>query len=242
MQNNIPHPLHPPAPPLGPAPAPVAGAGAGHGGHQACAACKHQRKKCTGNCEMASYFPANRSREFGLVHRVFGVSNVTKMLKAVDSIPERERAAETLTWEAEWRIVDPSEGCYNEVIQLKYENAMLRDVIRSCGRCSHLALPPPYHSPVPQPERHRANGNNPNNGGGNFIHNHEDIIINNNNNGNIGGGVGVAAMVHQQMINYPVYNGDLINGYHHPHPLMYMPEMDERDIARGALYLPNHIR
>ncbi|KAG1330484.1 LOB domain-containing protein 2-like [Cocos nucifera] len=228
MQKNIPHP------PPGPAPAPV-------GGHQACAACKHQRKKCTGNCDLASYFPADRMREFGLVHKVFGVSNLTKMLKAIDSIPDRERAVETLTWEAEWRNIDPSMGCYNEVMRLKHENALLRNVIRRCGNCSRLGLPPPYHPPVPQPKRHPANGDNHNNGGRNLMRDHEGI---NNNNGNIGGGMGVVAMVPQQMINHPVNHGNLINGYLDHLPSMSMPPLangGQRNIGPGALYLPNHI-
>ncbi|XP_010904916.1 uncharacterized protein [Elaeis guineensis] len=249
MQRNISHPPQPLPPPPGPAPAPVAGAGAGagHGGHQACAACKHQRKKCTGNCELASYFPAERTREFGLVHKVFGISNLTKMLKAIDSIPDRELAVETLTWEAEWRNIDPSVGCYNEVMRLKHENAVLRDVIRRCGNCSRLRLPPPYHPPLPPPKRHPANGDHHNNGGGNLMHDNEGI---NNNNGNIENLINngaVVAMVPQQMINHPVNHGNLINGNRDHLSPMYMPPLEngnggQRNIGHGALYLPNHIR
>ncbi|XP_008784488.1 LOB domain-containing protein 2-like [Phoenix dactylifera] len=238
MQRNVPHPLQPLPPPVGPAPAPapapVAGAGAGQGGHQACASCKHQRKKCSESCELAPYFPADRTREFGQVHKVYGVSNLTKMLKANDSIPERERCADTLMWEADWRSIDPANGCYNEVIRLKEENAMLRRVIRECGHCSRQPLPQPYRSPVPQPGRFWANGNNHNNNGGaNLIR--RGI---NNNGGDVGGAMHLAEVVPQHMVNYPlINNGNLINGYHNPHPPIYMHQPGgQGNNGHGALY------
>lgn len=79
----------------------------------ACAACKHQRKKCTESCILAPYFPANRSREFQAVHKVFGVSNVTKILKNLRE-EERKEAVESLVWEACWRQKDPVLGPYGE--------------------------------------------------------------------------------------------------------------------------------
>ncbi|XP_010916785.1 LOB domain-containing protein 28-like [Elaeis guineensis] len=219
MQRNVPYP------PAGPAQAPAAGAGAGvgagQGGHQACASCKHQRKKCSESCELAPYFPADRTREFGQVHKVYGVSNLTKMLKANDTIPERERCAETLMWEAEWRNIDPANGCYNEVIRLRDENAMLRRVIGECIDCSRQPLPQPYHSPVQHPRRYPANGNDHNNNNNYLI---RQAI--NNNNGNIGGAMHHAEVVPpQHMVNYPPNNGNVINGYHNPHhshPAIYM--------------------
>ncbi|XP_075499781.1 LOB domain-containing protein 27-like [Primulina tabacum] len=40
----------------------------------ACAVCKYQRRKCTTSCPLAPYFPANQSKIFRNVHRLFGVS------------------------------------------------------------------------------------------------------------------------------------------------------------------------
>ncbi|KAH9330732.1 hypothetical protein KI387_002840, partial [Taxus chinensis] len=51
----------------------------------ACAACRMQRKKCAENCPLAPYFPADDPEKFERVHRVFGTSNITKMLKVVSS-------------------------------------------------------------------------------------------------------------------------------------------------------------
>lgn len=79
----------------------------------ACAACKHQRKKCTESCILAPYFPANRSREFQAVHKLFGVSNVTKILKNLME-EDRKAAVESMVWEASCRQKDPVLGPYGE--------------------------------------------------------------------------------------------------------------------------------
>ncbi|CAH9115600.1 unnamed protein product [Cuscuta epithymum] len=79
----------------------------------ACASCKHQRKKCTEKCVLAPFFPAEKSLEFQAVHKVFGVSNVTKMVKNV-SEAERQPAVESLVWEAVCRQNDPVLGCFGE--------------------------------------------------------------------------------------------------------------------------------
>ncbi|KAL5223266.1 hypothetical protein ABZP36_027979 [Zizania latifolia] len=95
-------------------------------GGGACAVCKHQRRKCEPNCELAAYFPANKMNDFRALHLVFGVANLTKLIKANATEAARRRAAETLTWEARWRERDPSEGCYREVSCLRRDNAVLR--------------------------------------------------------------------------------------------------------------------
>jgi len=64
--------------------------------------------------------------DFRALHLVFGVSNLTKLIKANASDAARRRAAETLTWEARWRERDPSDGCYREVSCLRRDNAVLR--------------------------------------------------------------------------------------------------------------------
>ncbi|XP_022140622.1 LOB domain-containing protein 2 [Momordica charantia] len=79
----------------------------------ACAACKHQRKKCHDTCPLAPYFPADRNREFQAVHKVFGVSNVTKMVKNVRE-EDRRKAVDSLIWEAVCRQNDPVLGPYGE--------------------------------------------------------------------------------------------------------------------------------
>lgn len=51
-----------------------------------CAACKLLRRRCTQDCVFAPYFPADEPHKFASVHKVFGASNVNKMLQVVSSI------------------------------------------------------------------------------------------------------------------------------------------------------------
>ncbi|KAL3821433.1 hypothetical protein ACJIZ3_007338 [Penstemon smallii] len=79
----------------------------------ACASCKHQRKKCTEKCVLAPFFPVEKTRDFQAVHRVFGVSNVTKIIVNLNE-QDRRRAVESLVWEAVCRQKDPILGPYGE--------------------------------------------------------------------------------------------------------------------------------
>lgn len=92
----------------------------------ACAACKHQRKKCSENCILAPYFPSNRSREFHAVHKVFGVSNITKLVKNAKE-EDRRRVVDSLIWEACCRQRDPIHGPYGEYTKVYNEYKRLFD-------------------------------------------------------------------------------------------------------------------
>jgi len=46
-----------------------------------CAACKNQRRKCAQDCVLAPYFPATDPQRYACVQRVFGASNVARMLQ-----------------------------------------------------------------------------------------------------------------------------------------------------------------
>ncbi|CAI7776685.1 unnamed protein product [Closterium sp. NIES-54] len=46
-----------------------------------CAACKSLRRKCTRECIFLPYFPRDDPEKFARVHKVFGASNVSKMLQ-----------------------------------------------------------------------------------------------------------------------------------------------------------------
>lgn len=46
-----------------------------------CAACKSLRRKCTRDCIFLPYFPRDDPDKFARVHKVFGASNVAKMLQ-----------------------------------------------------------------------------------------------------------------------------------------------------------------
>ncbi|KAJ4838028.1 hypothetical protein Tsubulata_019502 [Turnera subulata] len=90
------------------------------GVHQACASCKHQRKKCGEDCVLAPFFPADKNKEFQAVHKVFGVANVTKLVRGVNQ-EDRKLVADSLVWEAFCRQNDPILGPLGEYRKIQEE-------------------------------------------------------------------------------------------------------------------------
>ncbi|KAJ0111565.1 hypothetical protein Patl1_02815 [Pistacia atlantica] len=102
-----------------------------------CAACKFLRRKCMPDCIFAPYFPPEEPQKFANVHKIFGASNVSKLLNEV--MPhQREDAVNSLAYEAEARMKDPVYGCVGaisvlqrQVIRLQRElDATNADLIR----------------------------------------------------------------------------------------------------------------
>lgn len=50
-----------------------------------CASCKLLRRRCAKDCIFAPYFPSHDPKKFAIVHKVFGASNVSKMLQVPHS-------------------------------------------------------------------------------------------------------------------------------------------------------------
>lgn len=50
-------------------------------GNSPCASCKLLRRRCAKDCIFAPYFPSDDPQKFAIVHKVFGASNVSKMLQ-----------------------------------------------------------------------------------------------------------------------------------------------------------------
>lgn len=50
-----------------------------------CAACKLLRRRCAQDCPFAPYFSPHEPQRFASVHKVFGASNISKMLLVYDS-------------------------------------------------------------------------------------------------------------------------------------------------------------
>ncbi|KAK3160466.1 hypothetical protein QOZ80_1BG0059840 [Eleusine coracana subsp. coracana] len=83
-----------------------------------CAACKFLRRKCLPGCVFAPYFPPEEPQKFANVHKVFGASNVTKLLNEL--FPhQREDAVSSLAYEAEARVKDPVYGCVGAISVLQ---------------------------------------------------------------------------------------------------------------------------
>ncbi|WJX65259.1 LOB domain-containing protein 25 [Trifolium repens] len=83
-----------------------------------CAACKCLRRKCNQNCIFSPYFPPEDPQKFANVHKIFGASNVSKILNEV--LPhQREDTVNSLAYEAEARIKDPVYGCVGAISGLQ---------------------------------------------------------------------------------------------------------------------------
>jgi hypothetical protein len=102
-----------------------------------CAACKLLRRRCAQNCPFSPYFSPHEPQKFACVHKVFGASNVSKMLMEV---PESQRAdaASSLVYEAKARLRDPVYGCMGAISALQQQaqslqtelNAVRREIMR----------------------------------------------------------------------------------------------------------------
>ncbi|GAV61818.1 DUF260 domain-containing protein, partial [Cephalotus follicularis] len=85
-----------------------------------CAACKYLRRRCPEDCIFSPYFPPNDSRRFSCVHKIYGASNVGKMLQQLPA-PMRAQAADSLYFEAQCRIQDPVYGCVGIISLLQQQ-------------------------------------------------------------------------------------------------------------------------
>ncbi|XP_048438591.1 LOB domain-containing protein 2-like [Pyrus x bretschneideri] len=97
-------------------------------GRHACAACRHQRKRCEDDCVMAPYF-TNKDEDFKAVHKIFGVSNMTKLLKQLDDQNHRGTAVQSFMWEAYMWKQDPVNGPLGMYRKLEIENELLRNAL-----------------------------------------------------------------------------------------------------------------
>ncbi|XP_059456182.1 LOB domain-containing protein 21 [Corylus avellana] len=83
-----------------------------------CAACKLLKRRCTPNCIFAPYFSSDEPTKFAKVHKVFGASNVSKILAEVPE-EQREDTVNSLAFEAEARLRDPVYGCIGAIALLQ---------------------------------------------------------------------------------------------------------------------------
>lgn len=139
------------------------GAGGG-GGSTPCAACKLLRRRCAQECPFSPYFSPHEPQKFACVHKIFGASNVSKMLMEV---PENQRAdaASSLVYEANARIRDPVYGCMGAISALQQQaqalqaelNAVRHEITRyrqqesaSAPAETTTTTPPPSSPPAEQ--------------------------------------------------------------------------------------------
>ncbi|XP_044507967.1 LOB domain-containing protein 4-like [Mangifera indica] len=90
-----------------------------------CAACKLLRRRCAQDCVFAPYFPADEPQKFASVHKVFGASNVNKMLQELP-VHQRRDAVSSMVYEANARVRDPVYGCVGAISSLQQQVDVLQ--------------------------------------------------------------------------------------------------------------------
>ncbi|KAL5733184.1 hypothetical protein ACOSQ2_032876 [Xanthoceras sorbifolium] len=94
-----------------------------------CGACKFLRRRCASDCIFAPYFSHEQaSTHFAAVHKVFGASNVSKLLLHLP-VERRGDAAITISYEALARMRDPVYGCVAHIFALQQQVANLQEEI-----------------------------------------------------------------------------------------------------------------
>jgi LOB domain-containing protein 18 len=133
------------------------GGGGGSAGGP-CGACKFLRRKCVSGCIFAAYFDSEQgAAHFAAVHKVFGASNVSKLLL---QIPAHSRldAVVTICYEAQARLRDPVYGCVahifalqQQVVNLQAELTYLQAHLATLELPSPAPAAPPQMMPAPAP-------------------------------------------------------------------------------------------
>ncbi|KAM6578335.1 hypothetical protein CsatB_030172 [Cannabis sativa] len=95
------------------------------GGSSPCASCKLLRRRCAKDCIFAPYFPSDDPHKFAIVHKVFGASNVSKMLQELP-LHQRADAVSSLVYEANARVRDPVYGCVGAISYLQTQVSQLQ--------------------------------------------------------------------------------------------------------------------
>ncbi|CAI9761248.1 unnamed protein product [Fraxinus pennsylvanica] len=92
-----------------------------------CGACKFLRRKCISGCIFAPHFFSDQgAARFAAVHKVFGASNVSKLLLHIPANRRRD-AVVTISYEAQARLSDPVYGCVSTVIALQQQVTSLQE-------------------------------------------------------------------------------------------------------------------
>ncbi|XP_009800767.1 LOB domain-containing protein 15-like isoform X2 [Nicotiana tabacum] len=137
-----------------------------------CAACKLLRRRCAEECPFSPYFSPHEPQKFAAVHKVFGASNVSKLLLEVP-VGQRADAANSLVYEANVRLRDPVYGCMGAISTLQQQlqtlqaelNAIRSEILRykyreaansliasiSTSVADQLPQAPPTPPPPPPP-------------------------------------------------------------------------------------------
>ncbi|XP_026440163.1 LOB domain-containing protein 12-like [Papaver somniferum] len=95
------------------------------GGTSPCASCKLLRRRCAADCIFAPYFPSDDPNKFAIAHKVFGASNISKMIQELP-MQQRADAVSSLVFEANARVRDPVYGCVGAISYLQNQVSQLQ--------------------------------------------------------------------------------------------------------------------
>ncbi|GAB4861886.1 LOB domain-containing protein 18 [Ancistrocladus abbreviatus] len=137
---------------------PISGGGGGSSGGGPCGACKFLRRKCVAGCIFAPYFDSEQgAAHFAAVHKVFGASNVSKLLHHIP-VHKRMDAVVTISYEAQARLRDPVYGCVahifalqQQVVNLQAELSFLQAHLATLEISTPVPPPPPPLQLMPPP-------------------------------------------------------------------------------------------
>nr|XP_043609954.1 LOB domain-containing protein 20-like [Erigeron canadensis] len=142
-----------------------------------CGACKFLRRKCVNGCIFAPYFGSDQgAARFAAVHKVFGASNVSKLLMHIP-VNRRQHAVVTISYEAQARLSDPVYGCVSTVLALQQQVAALQTelamvqnqlinnklLVANALQSSQQQLEPMHHLSLLQPAYSNASSASNNN-------------------------------------------------------------------------------
>ncbi|KAL8114303.1 LOB domain-containing protein 30 [Apium graveolens] len=127
------------------------GGGSSGGGGGPCGACKFLRRKCVPGCIFAPYFDSEQgSAHFAAVHKVFGASNVSKLLLHIP-VHKRVDAVVTICYEAQARLRDPVYGCVAHIFALQQQVMNLQaEIAYLQAHRATLEIPTPPPAPPTQ--------------------------------------------------------------------------------------------
>ncbi|KAL2236435.1 UNVERIFIED_CONTAM: LOB domain-containing protein 29 [Sesamum indicum] len=113
-------------------------------GNSPCGVCKFLRRKCVKGCVFAPYFSYEEAAaHFAAIHRVFGASNVAKLLAHLP-MSDRCQAAVTVSYQAQARLQDP---IYAQLAALKEQAAAHELIIMNSSSSTTTAGNPNHHKP-----------------------------------------------------------------------------------------------
>lgn len=145
----------------------------------------------------APYFPPDQPQKFANVHKVFGASNVTKLLNELHP-HQREDAVNSLAYEADMRLRDPVYGCVGVISLLqqqlrqlqmdlsyakselsKYQNS-IDNFTSTHGLIAAAAAAAVHHNPTTNKNNHQSLGINLTGGSRDHLYHHQFFPSNSN--------------------------------------------------------------